>query len=64
MNEKISTKDNEMYIELSQFLTTLNKKVNHYQSLTDNEKLKPYLEELKNLLKGQFIQLKEDIDNA
>lgn len=64
MNEKISTKDNEMYTELSQFLTTLNKKVNHYQSLTDNEKLKPYLEELKNLLKGQFIQLKEDIDNA
>lgn len=64
MNTKISTKDNGMFNELSLFLTVLNKKADLYQPMVEDEKLCMYLKSLKNLLKGQFMQLKEEIDNG
>ena len=64
MNTIISTKDNGMFNELSLFLTVLNKKADLYQPMVEDEKLCMYLKSLKNLLKGQFMQLKEEIDNG
>ena len=53
-----------MFNELSLFLTVLNKKADLYQPMVEDEKLCMYLKSLKNLLKGQFMQLKEEIDNG